>query len=208
MKTLEEKKKDRFQFLQKMYEKKNRGGLQIFHTSKISEELSLQESEADLIVEYLEGEGLTKIHSDGGELISITHSGILEVEQAISEPNKPTEHFPPIINFISIEQMNNSQIQQGSTNSNQTFNLTKHNLDSLKKFIELFEERFLELQFNSDDDKNEAIAEIQTIKTQLTSPRPKDLAIQESRKTLRNILEGMTGSVLATELLKYLLGAN
>ena len=64
------------------------------------------------------------------------------------------------------------------------------------------------MQFDSDDDKYEAIAEIQTIKTQLASPRPKEFVIQESRKTLRNIFEGMTGSILATELLRYLLGAN
>ncbi len=208
MKTLEEKKKDRFKFLEKMYEKKDTGSLQIFEAGKISQEIGLQEAEADLIVEYLKGESLIKTHDDGGSLISITHSGILEVEQAISEPNKPTEHFPPIFNFISIEQMNNSQIQQGSAGSNQTYNLTKHNLDNLKKFTKLFEERFFELQFKSDDDKNEAIAENQTIKTQLTSPRPKELVIQESTRTLRNILEGMGGSILATELLKYLLGTN
>ncbi|MEJ7700952.1 MAG: hypothetical protein WKF71_15095 [Pyrinomonadaceae bacterium] len=55
--------------------------------------IGLQEAEADLIVEYLEGEGLIKTHDDSGSLISITHSGILEVEQANSESNKPTEHF-------------------------------------------------------------------------------------------------------------------
>ncbi len=127
MKTLEEKKKDRFKFLEKLCEKKDSGSLQIFEAGKISQEIGLQEAEADLIVEYLKGESLIKTHDDGGSLISITHSGILEVEQAISEPNKPTEHFPPIFNFISIEQMNNSQIQQGSAGSNQTYNLTKHN---------------------------------------------------------------------------------
>lgn len=207
MKTLEEKKIDRFNFLKKTYEKKTRGGLQIFEAGKIAEEIGIELNEADLIVEYLDGEGLLKTHSDGGQLISITHYGILEVEQALSKPSEPTEHFPAVINFIKVDQMHNSQIMQSSTGSHQTFNLTNQNLKSLEKFIDLFEKKLLELEFKSDDDKNEAVAEIQTIKTQINSPRPKEIAILESRKTLRNILEGMTGSILATELLKYLIGS-
>lgn len=207
MKTLEQKKIDRFNFLKRTYEKKTRGGLQLFEANKIANEIGLEKNEAHLVVEYLKGEGLINTHSDCFELISITHFGILEVEQALSEPNKPTEHFPPVINFIKVDQMHNSQVLQGSIRSNQTYNLTKQNLEDLRKFVELFETRFSELEFNSKEDENEAIAEIQTIKTQIHSPKPKEIVIQESRKTLRNILEGMTGSVLATELLKYLIGS-
>src|SRR5215204_5698821 len=113
MKTLEEKKIDRFNFLKNTYEKTTRGGLQMFDAAKIAEEMGLEKNEAELIVDYLEGEGLLKTHSDGWELISITHRGILEVEQALSEPSQPTEHFPPVINFINVDQMHNSQILQG-----------------------------------------------------------------------------------------------
>ncbi len=206
MKTLEETKIDRFNFLKKVYERKTRGGLQIFEASKIADEIGLERNQADLIVEFLEGENLLETHDDSGELISIIHYGKLKIEEALSKPDKPTKYFPPVNIIYNYGEMHNSPIMQGSTNGNQTFNLTEQNVTNLGKFIEAFEQKYQELRFNSEDDKNEAIAEVQTIKTQLISPRPKEFVIQESRKTLRNILEGMTGSILATELLKYLLG--
>ena len=208
MKTLEEKKRMRFLFLEKIYALKNGGHFQHFKTETISRDIEISPEDGFMIAEYLEGEGLIEILDGEGLIISITHKGIVEVERALSKPEEATEYFPPVNNIIIVERMQNSQILQGSTNSNQTFNLTRQNSADLGKFIELFEQRFSELVFNTDDDKKEAIVEVQTIKTQLTSPRPKELVIQESRKTLRNILEGMTGSVLATELLKYLFGAN
>lgn len=207
MKTLEETKIDRFNFLKKVYEKKTRGGLQIFEASKIAEEIGLNGDEADLVVEYLEGENLIETHDENGELISITHYGKLKIEEALSKPNEPTEYFPPVNIIYNYGEMHNSPIMQSSTASNQTFNLTENNSTELKKFIELFERRISELPFKSEEDKNEAVAEVQTIKSQVSSPRPKEIVIQESRKTMRNILEGMTGSILATELLKYLLGS-
>jgi len=207
MKTLEETKIDRFNFLKKVYEKKTRGGLQISQASKIAEEIGLEGNEAELIVEYLEGENLLQTHDEIGESISITHYGKLKIEEALSKPNEPTKYFPPVNIIYNYGEMNNSPIMQGSSDSNQTFNLTLNNTNELKKFIELFEQRFAELPFKSEEDRNEAFAEVQTIKSQLSSPRPKDIVIQESRKTMRNILEGMTGSILATELLKYLLGS-
>jgi hypothetical protein len=52
----------------------------------------------------------------GGGGIGMTHQGVLEMEQAQAAPEKPTEHFPPI-NFIHIEHMTQSQIQQGTIGS-------------------------------------------------------------------------------------------
>lgn len=202
---LEEKKKKRFEFLGILYELSNADSIDI-STEQITRKVGIDYDgiEASQIARYLKNEGLIDYISF--TTIHITHKGIKVVEEALAKPNEPTEYFPPVINFIKINKMLNSQILQGSTGSNQTFNLTEQNLDSLEKFVQLFEQKFSELPFSSEDDKNEASAEVRTIKTQLTSPRPKEIVIQESRKTLRNILEGMTGSILATELLKYLLG--
>ncbi|MGI8494542.1 MAG: hypothetical protein ACR2L1_04410 [Pyrinomonadaceae bacterium] len=208
MKNLEEKKRMRFLFLEKIYELKNEGGFQHFKTESISRDINISANDGFMIAEYLEGEGLLQILDGECLIISITHKGIVEVERALSKPDKPTEYFPAVTNYINVEQMHNSQIMQSSTAGNQTFNIIEPSSIDLSKFIELFEQKISELHFKSQEDRNEAIVEVQTIKTQLTFPRPKELVIQESRKTLRNILEGMTGSVLATELLKYLLGAN
>lgn len=206
MKSVEEKETDRFSFLRKMYEKKTRSGIQVLNTYEIATEVGFNRNEAELIVDYLEGEGLLTTHNDGWEMISITHFGILEVEQALSSPNEPTAHFPPVVNFIQVEQMHNSQIMQSSTGNLQTLLSSGHDLAKLGKFVEIIESRFSELDFQSIDEQNEALAEIQTIKTQISSPKPKEIVIRESGKTLRNILEGMTGSLLASELLKLLIG--
>lgn len=204
MKTLEEKKIDRFNFLKKTYEKISRGGLQIFDAYKIAEEIGLEKAEAEMIVDYLEGEGLLKTHSDGWDAISITHYGRVKIEEALSNPNEPTEYFPAANIIYNYGEMHNPQIMQGSTKSTQTFNFSEENIKSLKDFVEIFNEKFSELPFESEDDKNEVIAEVQTIKAQLESPRPKFQIITESVQSVTNILEGFTGSMLATMLIEYL----
>lgn len=207
MKTLEEKKKERFLFLQELYNRKTSAGLQIFQTPQIAESIGLNINEGELIAEYLEGEGLIESHAEGYFLISITHKGKREIEQVLAQPDTPTEHFLPLNIIFNYGEMNNPQIMQGSSYANQTFSFTKNQVENLTEFVKLFEEKQEELPFKSEEDRNEAVAEVQTIKSQISSPRPKEVVIQESRKTMRNILEGMTGSILATELLKYLLGS-
>jgi hypothetical protein len=56
--------------------------------------------------------------------------------------------------------------------------------------------------------KDELLAEIITVESQTISPRPKQPIITESLKTIRNILEGATGSIIASgliaEMVKFL----
>lgn len=52
------------------------------------------------------------------------------------------------------------------------------------------------------EDKEEFEAEVKVAEAQLISPRPKIKMIQESLKTLRSLLEGVAGNVLAAGLLQ------
>lgn len=199
--NFDEKKKKRFEFLRKLYDMSNGMSIDIV-TQDLANALEIDYgTEASHIGIYLKNEDLVSWTSF--KRIYITHKGIKAVEEAIDKPNEPTDYFPPI-NFIIVDQMHNSQIMQGSTGSNQTFNLTENKSSELKQFVELFEQRISELRFKSEEDKNQAVAEVQTIKTQLDSPRPKSLIIQESVQSVTNILEGFTGSMLATMLIEYL----
>ena len=56
----------------------------------------------------------------------------------------------------------------------------------------------------NEEARNELKADIDTIESQINSPKPKHSIIREGIKSVRNILEGAAGSVLAAELLKML----
>lgn len=101
----------------------------------------------------------------------------------------------------------NSQLQQGN-----------HNIMNLKKDdteIETVKSLLVELKkitknLPNNHQQSELQADIETIESQLKSPKPKIGFIKEICKSMRNVLEGSIGSTLATtypyinELLKKL----
>jgi hypothetical protein len=70
-------------------------------------------------MKYTQGEGLLDYKALEG-IIGITHRGVVEVEQAFKDSDKPMGHFPPLsnINIINAKNisMTNSMLQQGYTN--------------------------------------------------------------------------------------------
>lgn len=83
----------------------------------IGESLSFDKATTNRVMEYLEGQGIAAYVVTGGN-VALTHAGRLEVEEAISSPDRPTRHFVAnnIVNFGTI---NNPQIVQGSQASSQ-----------------------------------------------------------------------------------------
>jgi len=114
------------------------------------------------------------------------------------------ERQSPNVNIANIEQMIGSQLQQGTKDSIQegTFEIENH--DQLLKFIELLKTKLPELEI-SEDDKSEIETDVSTIEAQIKSSRPKAGIIKESLLSIKRILEGASGAVIATGLLKYLL---
>lgn len=201
MDNLTDIKSKRFKFIKTLYEITDGNQHSLVNMWDIGNKLVFNRKETDLIAQYLKGEGLIKFVTLGGG-ISITHYGVIQVEQALSEPDKPTEYFPAM-NIINVQNMVGSQIQQGTTNSTQRGTFSTSDIDKLTDFIQELDTKVSQLNLNPED-KDELDAELSTIKVQSSSSRPKPLIIKESLKTIRNILEGMTGSILATELLNKL----
>ena len=58
---------------------------------------------------------------------TITQKGIDEARKALNEPDIPTEDFPRgrTINIINVKQMTDPQIQQCTSNPNQTFTINE-----------------------------------------------------------------------------------
>lgn len=198
---IQEKKKQRFQFLEKLYEVTNGSSSGIVMMYELGKELKFDRNITSSIVEYLTGELLVELRTLGGG-ISITHNGILEIETAMENPNVPTEHFPAI-NIINIENMNSSSIQQGTINSKQIVEFKSENISSLKEIIQHLENIKHEIQI-SNEAKQEFIAELETLKSQSNSPKPKHLIITESLKTVRNLMEGVAAGAMTQPIIQLI----
>jgi len=99
--------------------------------------------------------------------------------------------------------MHNSQLQQDSAGATQSLNITTNSGD-LKKFVEELKNSIesLKLEQEQTQELKEAIA---TLEIQTNSIKPKQPIIRESLHTVRNVLEGTTGSIVASGLI-YQLG--
>jgi hypothetical protein len=189
--SLEDKKKDRFLFLQKLYDTTDGNSAYRVNMWELGAELGFDRGEVYIIVDYLTEEGLIEPRALGGE-IAITHYGIIEIEESQSNPDSPTQHFLPM-NVIHIENMNNSAIQQGTSYSTQTINFNVNKTEDLKKIINEIEN--IKEQITLDRLVfDELVSEIDTLKSQIKSPKPKNIIVTESLKTIRSILEGVAGN--------------
>jgi hypothetical protein len=201
MPNIEELRKNRFQYLNCLYEES--GGNEHNHLNcfDLGEELGFSRDEVITITQYLAGEGLMEHVTLGGG-IAITHFGVKEVEEALSHPERESHYFPPV-NIIQIQHMENSQIQQGSIDSSQkgTFNSTGG--AELTDFLKLLKSKLPELKL-LDSDQAELGADVDTINSQVGSSRPKTGIIKECLMSIKRILEGAGGNVVAKELLSHI----
>lgn len=112
------------------------------------------------------------------------------------EKEKAVNSTTPIINIIG--NMTNSQMQQNTSNSTQALNvgeLKKEDLKTLISELKSFSEEVKETKI-----KEELMSEIEILEIQAKSPNPKKGIIGETLKSIRNIAEGTTGSLLATAI--------
>jgi len=197
MDTIEEIKKKRFQFLHKLYELTEGDESIGYDMYEIGKKLDFDEELTDKITQYLVGELL--IREDIG-IISMLHLGVREVEEAQTNPDKPTYHFPPMT-IINVGQMTNSQIQQNSPAATQvvTFNGIPH--EEIKKIVLLLEESINQLGLDLQQ-KSEIQTELQTIETHLSSSKTQRTILAKSFGTIKRIIESAVSSTLAYYVIK------
>jgi hypothetical protein len=190
------KKLDRFTYLNHLYEIADGSSSAFISMYEIGDQIGFDRTRTANVVEYLVGEHLVERVSIGGG-ISITHHGVVEVERALSEPEKPTHYFPPVVNVVNVHSMVNSQIQQGTQNSSQSQQISQNDLTELGAFVDAFAAAVSAATIDAGE-KAELEAEISTLKAQLASPKPKKALILESLKEFRNVLIGAAGKALAS----------
>ncbi len=193
---IEQKKKQRFEFLEKLYKETNGSESYMVNMWELGKELEYDRETTSNIVEYLQGEDLPVPRALGGG-IAITHYGIKEIEEAYEYPNEPTEHFMPI-NVINIENMNNSSIQQGTIHSTQNNHFDTNELSELKQIISELQKVISELE--ESDLKEELVAENETLISQSKSPKPKKNIVKETLKSIKEVSKAITIKTITTQL--------
>jgi hypothetical protein len=190
--TIAEQKLRRFRFLKYLYERTGGSETEIVPDAEAMQGSGLSKSDFDLVCDYLLKEGLIEGTLDA---VCLAHAGVVEVEAALSQPDRPTEHFP--VNIIHIEQMSHSQIQQGTADSTQSAMFGSLDLAAVTGFVRALKTQLPQLGLTGDDGAV-AQSDLATIETQLSSPRPKVEIVKESLRSIRNIAEGAVGSMAAS----------
>lgn len=188
----------RFKFLHKLYDEIEANERAFGETLKIGSQLGFDEDLTQRVVQYLKGESLIKIQAMGGIVVSITHWGIKEVEEALCYPEKPTEHFPAfnITNNITIGKMINSNIQQGGGNLEQNVNTAEVDKDALLGLLEQIRGELDKSEIASSD-KNNIEADIDTTKAQLRKSEPIWEVVKSSLQSIKKGFEATTGGAIA-----------
>lgn len=134
--------------------------------------------------------------------LKLDSDGILGEGMTFSKEEKNTatklEKTYTINNFIG--QMTNSQIQQNTTDSRQSLLIKELNIDEVEGLIRSLKESIDKLNLQ-EESKSEIIADIKSIESQLSSPKPKKGIIKEGLRSLRTILEGAVSSTLSSGII-------
>ena len=203
MSTIEETKKKRFQFLYRLWELTGGDESKLFRMFEIGEELGFDEDLTIIIEQYLSKEKLINHVTECGTWnmeIGISHGGVRTVEEALNKPDRPTQYSPAIINITSIGAMTDSQLQIDSPGATQVATFNENGYEELMEVIQSLKESIDQLGIDPQQ-KSELQVDIQTIEAQMLSPKPKAAIITEYLGSIKRILEGVTGSALASGLL-------
>lgn len=195
MESIEKKKRQRFELLKRLYDITDGDTFQIVDMRTIGKELGLDDDATGSLVQYLIDEGLVKWAASGG-LIEITHDGVLEIEEALDNPEKATEHFPAI-NLIQADTIIDSSIQLGGIRNVQITDYSREDLQALSGIIDSILKDIGSFNLRPDDEQ-QVRADLQTALAQAKSPKPRRDFVRASLKTVFDILIGV-GTALATQ---------
>jgi hypothetical protein len=131
--------------------------------------------------------------------LKLEKDGILGEGMVFNTKEKETAaHSNYTINYHG--PVGNSQIQQGSDHSTQSMSVAGLDVKALTEFMASLNTHIADLKLGMTETR-QVQAEVSTVETQLSSPRPNRVILRESLRSIRNILEGCAGSLLASGLI-------
>lgn len=116
-----------------------------------------------------------------------------QFDVGFSDPPEP-EVRPVTKNIITVGNMTGSAIQQGSPNASQKVQCTL-NIEAVRTALSNFETAISGANLPATT-LDEIKADIHTIRAQLSKTSPTLLIIQETGRTMRNVIEGIAAGVL------------
>lgn len=127
--------------------------------------------------------------------LQLEERGIKGENMSFSQEEKITANTITHTTINNIGSMNNSQLQQHSSGTQSIVN--KDGTIEVEKILDAITSVIEQLKL-SENSENELRVEIETIKIQLASPKPKQSVIKDCLLSAKNILEGAAGNILAT----------
>jgi hypothetical protein len=104
-----------------------------------------------------------------------------------------------IENFVG--EMNNSQLQQGTYHSTQAQTIQNVDVGLVKEILVSLKDSLEKIGVEGDQ-REQLLADIQTIEPQLSSPKPNSSIIREGIRSIRHILEQAAGNIIASGILQ------
>lgn len=197
----------RWRFLLELYRDNKQvpaGNLQSIQAEEIGRRIGLVDrQELQQIWLYLKDAGLLKLMSQG-PTVAITKAGIDEVEEAYREPDKRTDHLPPLNVIYNVIHggVHGSTVQQGTTSSTQTVDQSQNvDWESLRTILR--DIRVMSEQLPAEQ-QQEVLAEVTALEAQSQSPRPKITVVQVCLASLRALLANTAGNVAAAPLIEWM----
>lgn len=131
--------------------------------------------------------------------LGLEQQGILGDGMTFSKDEK--ERASNITYNINIEQMTGSQIQQGTTSSTQNYTQTT-DLQGISAFVEKLLPAIDAM--TGSEEREQIRSDLETIRSQIKAPTPKLGMIRECLKSVKTILEGAAGNIVAAPYLQLL----
>ncbi len=142
--------------------------------------------------------------------LKLEEAGVTGNNMNFSEQEKKSVKNSPIVNNyhsenqVIVQSGHQLQIQQSGQESTLSINNQLLDKSELLEIIEEVKNQITSLPLSSDQ-KEEIESEIETLKAQIKSPKPKKPIIQSALISLRAIFENCVGEVAATAILVKLL---
>ena len=198
--TLDEKKALRRAIMVGIYEASDGSPRASFKARDLAAEVGADPAATGQAVKYLMQEGL--LTGTGWGMVSITHAGVVEVEQSLDAPDAPTVHFPPGNHITVNGSVIGSTFQQAGAGSTQSAEVVSEwTRSELVELLGRIRKEALGAFAEDSDERDELETELDVLDRQLASKNPKRAAIAAGVAQVAAVLGSASSATNSIETL-------
>ena len=193
MTNLQEKQRQRYLVLSKLYELTDGEPVRRVEADAVREATGLAEVTFHDAVQYLRGEGLLKTSN---LVLEITHQGLVEYERSLEKPDAPTEHFP-----VQVIQQFNAPVGAVQTGAHATANVVQQVGSSAGEVFEMLAQLRRDIETTLPPaEQVEALELVDGIEEEARSEKPRVGRVKAFLKGLGNFALSTASNALATAI--------